>query len=87
MNKEEFKKIATFNEDGSVEFLIEFDFNEIFSDTFGIDFLNEKIDEFIDDGYLLMDLKYSPFGVTEDKCGWIIQVNADASEYLNNNED
>ena len=46
----------------------------------GIDMLNNRVDDFVEDGYLLNDIIYTPVGVEGDKI--VIAVNADMEEWL-----
>jgi hypothetical protein len=80
LNKKEFKKILLERtEDDGVAFEMPVSLFDLI-DAFGIEGMNELVDEFIDDGYLLMDIGYSLQG--SDGENIIVRVDADASEYF-----
>ena len=64
---------------GKVKFQISVDFNDLVANQEGIDFLNEIVDDVVEDGYLLEDISYAP-SVVHRGC-LIITVNASTAEY------
>ena len=78
MTKEELKEFATI-EDNTIRFRMAVDFNDLKYNDKGIAFLNELVDDFVDDGHKLMDLSYSLDGVDGDNL--FILVEADCSEF------
>jgi len=84
LTKQEFIDFVEFygeNED-NVKFSMPVDCTDLIYNTEGVNFLNNCVDEFVEDGYLLEDLSYKPLFLESD--GTIIfEVNAQAQEFLN----
>ena len=64
---------------GKVKFQISVDFNDLVANQEGIGFLNEIVDDVVEDGHLLEDISYTP-SVVYHGC-LIITVNASTAEY------
>ena len=64
---------------GKVKFQISVDFNDLVANQEGIGFLNEIVDDVVEDGYLLEDISYAPSVVYHGSL--IITVNASTAEY------
>jgi len=66
---------------GRVKFDISVDFGELAKNMKGLDFLNQVVDEVVENGYLLEDIFYTPSTVHRGRI--IIRVNASAESYKN----
>jgi len=79
-SREEFMDMVEFD-DNEVSFEMDIDFTELVCNTGGIETINEMVDEYVQDGYLLQNIRYEPTGVTcMDEI--TVRVTADATDWL-----
>ena len=85
MTKKEF--LARFPPDGDqgVQFEITLSFEGLTENKWGLEYTNEAVDDFVDDGHMLMDLRYTPLRVVDEDV--IVRVDADASEFVSQEDD
>lgn len=86
MTKKDFLARFPLNSDGGVRFSINMPFAGLSRNTRGMDYINETVDDFVEGGEQLMDLKYTPLRViTGDLV--VVSVEADASEFVSKEND
>jgi len=79
LSKREFLDIC--NRRGQrVSFVMPVDFEQLLFNRSGIERLNEMVDLFVEDGYLLEDINYTPVSIEKDNIN--IEVDAYAAEWL-----
>ena len=61
-------------------FTMPVEFNELTSNRMGIELLNAMVDEFVEDGYLLQDLVYTPVEMRGETI--YIEVDALANDWI-----
>lgn len=84
LSKTAFKKKAiTYNKD-FITFEMPVDFVELSDNYSGIDFINELVEEFVDDGFKLQGMSYKPLRVEGDFI--IVEVCANCTDWENDDE-
>ena len=83
--KEEFLETFASIDGTTIVFTMPVDSMELFENSDGIEFLNNQVDEFVEDGYKFQGLSYEPIGV--DATSIIIQVTADGTDFLEEEEE
>lgn len=63
-----------------IRFLMPVEFDELVSNRGGIALLNDMVDQFVKDGYLLEDLNYTPVKMEKDTI--FVEVDAYAAEWI-----
>lgn len=63
-----------------VSFVMPVDFEHLLYNRSGIERLNEMVDMFVEDGYMLEDISYTPVKIEKDDI--YIEVDAYAGEWL-----
>jgi len=63
-----------------IRFNMPVDFDQLTSNRMGIELLNEMVDEFVEDGYLLQDLVYTPTKMDGETL--YVEVDALATDWI-----
>lgn len=63
-----------------IRFNMPVDFDQLTSNRMGIELLNEMVDEFVEDGYLLQDLVYTPTKMDGETI--YVEVDALATDWI-----
>ena len=63
-----------------IRFLMPVEFDELVSNRGGIALLNDMVDQFVKNGYLLEDLNYTPVKMEKDTI--FVEVDAYAAEWI-----
>ena len=80
MDKKEFLDTFASVTGDSIKFNMPVDADELIGNCEGIEMLNNKVDDFVEDGYLMSDLSYEI--VKLEGSTLIVKVSAECSEFL-----
>ena len=86
MTKKDFLARFPIDVNQGVQFSIPVSFTGLSENTRGLEYPNEVVDDFVDDGHMLMDLRYTPLRVLDDDV-LVVRVDADASEFVSKEDD
>jgi hypothetical protein len=86
MTKKEFLARFPIDDKQRVRFSIPMSFAGLAENTRGMEHTNEIVDDFVDEGYMLMDLVYTPLRVLQGDV-LVVRVDADASMFVSEEDD
>lgn len=86
MTKKDFLARFPLNSNQGVRFSINMPFEGLARNTRGMDYINEIVDDFVEGGEQLMDIKYTPLRVIAGDLV-VVRVEADASEFVSKEDE
>jgi hypothetical protein len=86
MTKKDFLARFPLDSNQGVRFSINMSFAGLSRNTRGMDYINEIVDDFVEGGEQLMDIKYTPLRVIAGDLV-VVRVEADASEFVSKEDE